>query len=1095
MTRDNVDPKIERFVNNRCYYYLQNVKNSLDQSNIFSGGNELIIDENGDLRFNINGITIFKVGKNGTVYANYLILNGTPITEIIGDIGKTLDVIEANLDLLEERVTEAEIGLVRIENVVKLLTSTDTVLTVNGDLEVTGNITGPTVTEIDNRLDNIEKHIDETEHFRGYYATTAEILNISNPKDGDFAWNGQTGTVWAYDKAWGDTRQNIPIGAPPATNTPLSDMDSGVVGGLNTYARGDHVHPISTLVARDNLVVHRAGTETITGNKTFNSGTLRLASNYIYHTGTSYYNYFPPNSGYLLSRESADTITGLKTFKRLAEVFYSPSNNKQIISYGFLKNAVDSSETSFTLVPAPRAPADSGGFVIAGVADTSTVNVADWYGNNTNGTNGSAGINSTLLTGSQVSYINNDGTTSYKSIGGAQWIFLRYDRNESLLFGIRRNDVQFSRLKLLSRHETSPSDLRITMEVRNAFPITAMYRVSDVTNLLPSNVTFYKEWPTNINSIKDFHKQCTRCKCIDLGTNSSTFTAVDQSNVGSLSSSGTYYLTGNVTTNSISSGATIYGNGYIINLTSGVSINTIYDCIITSENYNTLSVTVTNAYNSVFSHIGRVYSNNIIYNCVLLDFYYSPMLYSTGSVCAMNTITSTNIMSHSHDGAFAIEANVNYCIGNLVTSLVYKQSSRNMSAIIRSTKSGGYNCSNVVAGCKVGLVCQSTGMGGCIVGGVINHCLSANNSISVTGGISFNYNVAEIITDVSSTISGCVVMGYSDRMRSIKHTGGQYIIGCIADVKQAVSGTYNRPAIHSYYGSVRACHMHHRGSAISGDLNDCNYVRCVFLGTPSFSTYTQQKNIISSSGGSSTSSILNVLSSVGGAPTVFFDNTYNVNSSFSFPAHVNPNGQYSIGIKNNSYTFPYKVEENVEHHTVVDTDTTQTISNKTIDNSFLSSSSQINSSLYLDPKFRVSGYNVTFPTLYKDDYVVTTYKTQTLIGKTLSAPAFSAISQNVFSFVHADLNYTKAVCYNMGTLHIAMFIGTWKNSGSQFTDKNVFDFGRTCPANTPVYCQTEANNGNFPMFTYATVNGYCYASRSAGFTAGEKFSAFAIWVD
>ena len=80
MTRDNVDPKIERFVNNRCYYYLQNVKNSLDQSNIFSGSNELIIDENGDLRFNINGITIFKVGKNGTVYANYLILNGTQIS-------------------------------------------------------------------------------------------------------------------------------------------------------------------------------------------------------------------------------------------------------------------------------------------------------------------------------------------------------------------------------------------------------------------------------------------------------------------------------------------------------------------------------------------------------------------------------------------------------------------------------------------------------------------------------------------------------------------------------------------------------------------------------------------------------------------------------------------------------------------------------------------------------------------------------------------------------------------------------------------------------------------------------------------------------
>ena len=61
-------------------------------------------------------------------------------------------------------------------------------------------------------------------------------------------------------------------GAIPAasTATPLAD-GTGAAGTSTNYAREGHVHPTDTSRAQDSLTLHLAGTETVTGAKTFNS--------------------------------------------------------------------------------------------------------------------------------------------------------------------------------------------------------------------------------------------------------------------------------------------------------------------------------------------------------------------------------------------------------------------------------------------------------------------------------------------------------------------------------------------------------------------------------------------------------------------------------------------------------------------------------------------------------------------------------------------------------------------------------------------------------------------------------------------------------
>ncbi|MCD8030848.1 MAG: hypothetical protein LUF85_08540, partial [Bacteroides sp.] len=96
-------------------------------------------------------------------------------------------------------------------------------------------------------IESIFEKLTHTEHFRGYYATTNEITSISNPSAGDFAYNAQTGTKWAYNgTTWADTEDIIPDQTVAAYDgLPLVDSEASA-GSISQYARGDHRHPTDT---------------------------------------------------------------------------------------------------------------------------------------------------------------------------------------------------------------------------------------------------------------------------------------------------------------------------------------------------------------------------------------------------------------------------------------------------------------------------------------------------------------------------------------------------------------------------------------------------------------------------------------------------------------------------------------------------------------------------------------------------------------------------------------------------------------------------------------------------------------------------------
>lgn len=96
-------------------------------------------------------------------------------------------------------------------------------------------------------IDAILTELANQEKFRGYYETTAEILALIGSA-GDYAWNGETNTVWLYDgNTWADSGTAIPTGAGVSASdlTPLMDGDANA-GSSNAYSRGDHRHPTDT---------------------------------------------------------------------------------------------------------------------------------------------------------------------------------------------------------------------------------------------------------------------------------------------------------------------------------------------------------------------------------------------------------------------------------------------------------------------------------------------------------------------------------------------------------------------------------------------------------------------------------------------------------------------------------------------------------------------------------------------------------------------------------------------------------------------------------------------------------------------------------
>lgn len=130
----------------------------------------------------------------------------------------------------------------------------------------TADITAVTgrVSQNESDIESLRDSITSTEHFRGYYSTTAEVIAISDPKSGDFAYNAQTGTKWAFNgTVWEDTTVVVPDQTVEASDTlPLMDGAANA-GTSNRYSRGDHRHPTDTSRASVTSLEALAGRVTV----------------------------------------------------------------------------------------------------------------------------------------------------------------------------------------------------------------------------------------------------------------------------------------------------------------------------------------------------------------------------------------------------------------------------------------------------------------------------------------------------------------------------------------------------------------------------------------------------------------------------------------------------------------------------------------------------------------------------------------------------------------------------------------------------------------------------------------------------------------
>ncbi|KAA6388992.1 MAG: hypothetical protein EZS28_015479 [Streblomastix strix] len=83
-------------------------------------------------------------------------------------------------------------------------------------------------------------------HFRGYFTTNDEILQLANPALGDYAYSAEDLLVWDYDGSqWVETDQIVPDQMTPACDA-NPQADGTVTAGTSTeYSRGDHIHPLN----------------------------------------------------------------------------------------------------------------------------------------------------------------------------------------------------------------------------------------------------------------------------------------------------------------------------------------------------------------------------------------------------------------------------------------------------------------------------------------------------------------------------------------------------------------------------------------------------------------------------------------------------------------------------------------------------------------------------------------------------------------------------------------------------------------------------------------------------------------------------------
>ena len=131
-------------------------------------------------------------------------------------------------------------------------------------------------------IEGIQQEITGKEHFRGYFATNAEIHELT-ATNGDFAFSAESGTKWAYNNnVWTDTEKAVPDKTvEKSTTVPLMN-GTATIGLSNKYAAADHIHPTDTTRASQSdltaLETRVQANTTAIGNKA-NQSDLNALSN------------------------------------------------------------------------------------------------------------------------------------------------------------------------------------------------------------------------------------------------------------------------------------------------------------------------------------------------------------------------------------------------------------------------------------------------------------------------------------------------------------------------------------------------------------------------------------------------------------------------------------------------------------------------------------------------------------------------------------------------------------------------------------------------------------------------------------------------
>ena len=187
------------------------------------------------------------------------IVDGEIFTDSALLCSKLNDVVWERIRIVGDEVTGAtvngdevakEYGILQLEEIAK----TSDIQTLNHQLEVVSTELGGVRGQVANNssdIEGIQQQLTNRDHFRGFYATTAEIQALVDSRHGDYAYNVETGTKWVYNgTSWEDSLDPIPNQTvEPSDTIPLVD-GAASTGSEERYARGDHRHPTdSTAIA------------------------------------------------------------------------------------------------------------------------------------------------------------------------------------------------------------------------------------------------------------------------------------------------------------------------------------------------------------------------------------------------------------------------------------------------------------------------------------------------------------------------------------------------------------------------------------------------------------------------------------------------------------------------------------------------------------------------------------------------------------------------------------------------------------------------------------------------------------------------------